>query len=139
MKKYAPLILAISLLSSPAKADDIESLLRTCSNKSIDHVQQTECLDAAASESQNALSSAESAFQEYLSKATDVASEDIQRVHNAFSERKHAFEAYRTKQCDFYAAMAMGGNGGHDVRLACTAVLNNEQAQQLRWTVKYWK
>jgi uncharacterized protein YecT (DUF1311 family) len=138
MTKYAVMLLAQLLLSPPARAADINSVLRSCSTDTSTHVEERECLTTDASESSAALKSAEAAFLGHLS-TLDQQPADRERAKAALAQSEKAFEEYREKQCEFFAVMAMGGNGASDLRFACVTALNNEQSEQLKWAAHNWQ
>jgi uncharacterized protein YecT (DUF1311 family) len=120
-----------------APASDINRILSSCS-KDHSHVEMTECVRSDTAKSKKALQEAEASVVNGLSQRNEEP-KDIAAMKKAYEAGKDAFQSYRDKQCAFYVAMAAGGNGAHDLRLACEASLNMERAKQLKWAANNWK
>jgi uncharacterized protein YecT (DUF1311 family) len=130
------LAVALSLCAWSVHAESISGIIDRCS-KEQSHAEMSECLERDASSSNAALQAAEGASVDHMSERKED-SRDLARMHEAFTEASAAFRTYREKQCGAYAAMAAGGNGGHDIYAACVVDLNTGRLDQLKWALRNW-
>ena len=95
------------------------------------HVEQRECLESASTESDRALTAAEDTIRQRITK-WDEQPDYKSASRGAFDSAAAAFRTYRSRQCDFAATTAAGGNGAGDLRLACEIDLNQLRVQRLK-------
>jgi hypothetical protein len=115
-----------------AKGSNIGAILESCSNEKSSHVEQSECLRKLADNSDTELESAKAIVSDKLPKTgNDPLKSDP--LEDEFYLGSASFEGYREADCEFYATMAMGGNGAHDLRSACLASLGAKESERLKW------
>jgi hypothetical protein len=120
------------------KASNIGATLDPCFNNNSTHVEQSECVRELADNSDTELESAEAIVSNKLSKTGNddpIKYDPLFPLKNKFYSGSDSFERYREEEGKFYAAMAMGGNGAHDLRSACLASLNAKRSERLKWIV----
>lgn len=120
-----------------ARASGMDGVLNLCSNED-SHAGMRACLEKKASQSEAELMSAEDKLLEHISKRNEDV-EYIQAMKKAYQSSKQSFSDYKDKQCRMYSSMAAGGNASGDLRLACVAVLDEMQIEQLDWMSTHWK
>lgn len=94
------------------------------------HADARQCLEGKAKQSAVKLDEAEESVRSGLRKVGEPA-EEIARALAAFEASSVAFRQYRDKQCEFMAALAMGGNAASDRRLLCEIELNMRRTTDL--------
>lgn len=120
-----------------ARASEIDNVFKICAGED-SHAAMRACLEKRATESDDALISAEETLLKNISKRQEDVNY-IQAMKAAVQLSRQSYKDYRDKQCEMYASMAAGGNAAGDLRFACAIVLNNMQIEQLDWISHNWR
>ena len=100
------------------------------------HAAARDCLSAEATQSRVALSTEEASVHSFLVK-TDEDEKGRMLAVRAFDKSVAQFQLYRTKQCEFIASLAYGGNGQGDRRYLCEIELNEARVKYLENEFKH--
>ncbi len=88
------------------------------------------CLKTRADASTRELRDIEGKIRKSLA-VWDQDPEFIKRSTSEFDSSVKQFSRFRTRQCDFIASLAAGGNGQGDLRLSCIYELNENRITQI--------
>jgi uncharacterized protein YecT (DUF1311 family) len=95
------------------------------------HADQRKCFERNATESLAALEKMETAYKLFLKSKYEDDPDEMPRIVNFFDDASLEFVSFRTKQCDFIAALAAGGNSTGDRHLSCEIALNEQRTKML--------
>jgi uncharacterized protein YecT (DUF1311 family) len=119
-------VVSASSLALSQRAPEAE----TACSSTTGHADARDCLIRRAAHAASLVADAERTFKTVLSTSAEDPIE-ISRAVTAFERASQQYDRYRKDQCDFVAALALGGNGASDRRLLCQIELDNRRVADL--------
>jgi len=128
MKNISLLFLLLLLYTDFA----IAHVVADCRQKPhMDHVSETACLTQLAGKASQKMNSAYNTLKKHIA-AWDANPEERVAVLKTLEAAQHHYLLYKKSECEFEFSVALGGNGGSDMRLSCEIALDTARYELLR-------
>lgn len=97
----------------------------------IDHVSETACLTQLAGKASQNMNLAFNTMKKRIA-AWDANPEERIAVLKTLEAAQHHYLLFKKSQCEFEFSVALGSNGGGDMRLSCEIALDTARYELLR-------